>query len=145
MAGPEAQKNYRLEIIPNEEAILSTDELESLLEPGMSPPDFIDKEAELDFIRKHKSFLEAFKNELIEFLNKRTELFSGEESSQKCFPEDVYSHDVELIEEVPHMSARPFPVSGIRLQQLKADIGELVKNGILSPGDSPFTSPVFYV
>jgi hypothetical protein len=28
VAGPEAQKNYRLEIVPNEEAILSTDELE---------------------------------------------------------------------------------------------------------------------
>jgi hypothetical protein len=111
----------------------------------MSPPDFIDKKAELDFIRKHKTFPEAFKNEFIEFLNKRTELFSGEEFSQKCFPEEVYSHDVELIEEVPYMSARPFPVSGIRLQQLKADIGELVKSGILSPGDSPFTSPVFYV
>ncbi len=38
VAGPEAQKNYRLEIVPNEEAILSTDELENLLEPGMSPP-----------------------------------------------------------------------------------------------------------
>ncbi len=143
MAGPEAQKNYTLEIAPNDEAILSTDELKNLLEPGMSPPDIIDKEAELDFIRNHKSFPEPFKNEFIEFLEKRPELFSGEEFSQKCFPEEFYSHDVELIEEVPHMSARPFPVSGIRLQQLKADNGELVKNGILSPGDSPVTSPVF--
>ncbi len=67
VAGPEAQRNYTLEIAPNDEAILSTDELENLLEPGMSPPDFIDKEAELDFIRNHKSFPEAFKGEFIEF------------------------------------------------------------------------------
>ena len=43
------------------------------------------------------------------------------------------------------MSSRPFPVSGIRLNQLKTDINNLVKNGVLTPGDSPFTSPIFYV
>ncbi|WP_371068090.1 hypothetical protein, partial [Salmonella enterica] len=43
------------------------------------------------------------------------------------------------------LSSRPFPVSGIRLKQLKADIDQLVANGVLSPGDSEFSSPLFYV
>jgi hypothetical protein len=72
-------------------------------------------------------------------------LFSGEEFSKKHFPQDVYEHDVELIEDIPQLSSRPFPVSGIRLSQLKDDINELCKNGVLSPGDSPYTSPMFYV
>jgi hypothetical protein len=50
-----------------------------------------------------------------------------------------------LIEPVPHLSSRPFPVSSIRLSQLKEDINELVKNRVLSPGDFPYTSPMFYV
>jgi hypothetical protein len=31
------------------------------------------------------------------------------------------------------------------LSQLKEDIKDLCKNGVLSPGDSPYTSPMFYV
>ncbi len=48
-------------------------------------------------------------------------------------------------EDIPQLSSRPFPVSGIRLSQLKDDIKELCANGVLSPGDSPYTSPMFYV
>ncbi len=54
-------------------------------------------------------------------------MFSGEEFSKKHFPREVYEHDVELIEDIPQLSSRPFPVSGIRLSQLKDDIKELCK------------------
>jgi len=64
-------------------------------------------------------------------------LFSGEEFSKIHFPREVNEHDVELIEDIPQLSSRPFPVSGIRLSQLKDDIKELCANGVLSPGDSP--------
>ncbi len=90
-------------------------------------------------------FWPPVKDELIEFFDKRAKLFSGTEFSKDHFPKEIYSHDVELIEDVHSLSSRPFPVSGIRLVQLKQDIDDLVKNGVLSPGDSPFTSPIFYV
>ena len=136
-----------LKFLENGEVVESTAELEALLEPGFSPPNFIDKETELNFIKTHKNFPEEFKGRFIEFLEKRPSLFSGEEFSKKCFPKEEYSHDVELINEneIPQLNSRPFPVSGIRLNQLRSDINELVKNGILSPGDSEFTSPIFYV
>ncbi len=121
------------------------EELENSLEPGFNPTGIIDKEAELNFIREHPRIPDEFKDELIEFFDKRAKLFSGTEFSKDHFPKEVYSHDVELIEDVHSLSSRPFPVSGIRLVQLKQDIDDLVKNGVLSPGDSPFTSPIFYV
>ena len=34
---------------------------------------------------------------------------------------------------------------GIRLHQLKSMINDMVKNGVLEPGDSEFLSPVFFV
>jgi len=82
---------------------------------------------------------------LITFLDSREKLFRGEKFSKECFPRSVYEHDVELSEELTHLTSRPFPCSGIRLSQLKADINELVKNGVLSPGDSNFTSPCVYM
>ena len=127
-------------------AVCSTDELEELLEPGFSSPTLIDKESELNFVRQHSKIPERFKEDFVQFLDKRSELFSGEEFSSKHFPKDKYMHDVELIDPNTHsMNSRPFPCSGIRLQQLKSDIDDLVKNGVLSPGDSSFTSPIFYV
>ncbi len=144
VSSPE-QKEYELNLTEGGEAVISTTELENSLEPGMSPPNYIDKKAELDFIRNHPTIPEEYKSEFISFLEERAELFSGEEFSKKHFPRDVYEHDVELIEDIPQLSSRPFPVSGIRLSQLKDDINELCKNGVLSPGDSPYTSPMFYV
>ena len=130
----------------NDGAVHCTDELENMLEPGFSSSTIIDKENELEFVRQHSKIPERFKKEFIKFLDERSELFSGDEFSSKHFPKAKYQHDVELIDENTHsMSSRPFPCSGIRLQQLKADIDDLVKNGVLSPGDSPFTSPIFYV
>ena len=79
-------------------------------------------------------------------MDKRATLFSGEEFSTSHFPREISEHDVELIDNsVNNLFSKPFPCSGIRLQQLRADIDDLVKNGVLSPGDSPFTSPIFYV
>ncbi len=78
------------------------------------------------------------------FLDERSDLFAGEEFSKNHFPRTVFEHDVELNDNsITNLSSRPFPCSGIRLQQLKTDINALVKQGVLSPGDSAFTSPIF--
>ncbi len=73
-------------------------------------------------------------------------MYSGDEFSEKCFPPDVFLHDVELIDPTtPGLHAKPYPCTGIRLPQLKATISDLEKSGVLVKGDSEFTSPVFYV
>ena len=82
VSSPE-QKEYELNLTEGGDAVISTTELENLLEPGMSPPSYIDKKAELDFIRNHPTILEEYKNEFISFLEERAELFSGEEFSKK--------------------------------------------------------------
>ena len=82
VSSPE-QKEYELNLTEGGDAVISTTELENLLEPGMSPPNYIDKKAELDFIRNHPTILEEYKNEFISFLEERAELFSGEEFSKK--------------------------------------------------------------
>jgi hypothetical protein len=63
------------------------------------------------------------------------------------FPEEIYTHDIEFLDEskTKELYARPYPISGIRAEQLKTTIDELVKNDILEPSDSPFVSPVFFV
>ena len=43
------------------------------------------------------------------------------------------------------LKSKPFPCSGIRLQQLKDAIYDLVDNKVLEPGDSEYTSPCFFV
>jgi hypothetical protein len=82
VSSPE-QKEYELNLTEGGDAVISTTELENLLEPGMSPPSYIDKKAELDFIRNHPTILEEYKNEFISFLEEQAELFSGEEFSKK--------------------------------------------------------------
>jgi hypothetical protein len=82
VSSPE-QKEYELNLTEGGDAVISTTELENLLEPGMSPPNYIDKKAELDFIRNHPTILEEYKNEFISFLEEQAELFSGEEFSKK--------------------------------------------------------------
>ena len=75
-------------------------------------------------------------------------MYAGDEFSKDHFPESVQCHeyDVELIDPtINSLNSRHFPCSGIRLQQLKTDIDSLVQQGVLTPGDSPFTSPCFYV
>jgi hypothetical protein len=52
---------------------------------------------------------------------------------------------VELLTPLTGLHNKPFPCSGIRLEQLKDTISELVKNKVLEEGDSNFTSPVFFV
>ena len=136
------------EVSPDEsgEPILDSQFLaESALEPGINSPSFVDKDAEILFVSQHKDIPQKYKKELIDFLLARENLFSGEEFSKDSFPPDKYSHDVELVDDLKSLSSRPFPVSGIRLAQLKEDIAALVANGVLSPGDSSFTSPCFYV
>ncbi len=123
----EEVKNVSLKSIENN---LEMEKLEEKLEPGFGPTKIISKETELQFIKDHPSIPEEMKADFIEFLSEREELFSGTEFSKKHFPADKYQHDVELLEPLTHLSSRPFPVAGIRLQQLKDDIEELVKNGI---------------
>jgi hypothetical protein len=82
VSSPE-QKEYELNLTEGGDAVISTTELENSLEPGMSPPNYIDKKAELDFIRNHPTILEEYKNEFISFLEEQAELFSGEEFSKK--------------------------------------------------------------
>ena len=132
-------QNYEKELVLTEELI------EQNLEPGFNSPCKVDKNKELTFIKEHKKIPEKFKNELIEFLSQREKLFSGNEFSEECFPRDRYEHDVELTTPITGLHSKYFPVSGIRLAQLKEDINSLVENGVLTPGDSPFTSPCFYV
>ena len=115
------------------------------LEPGIEPMKIIDKSTELDFIRTNVDIPEEFKQDLISFLEKIPDLYSGPEFSSKIFPEDIFLHDVELTTNLSGLHSRAFPVSGIRLTQLRENIDEMVKNKVLIPGDSPFTSPVFFV
>ncbi|MFO0003074.1 MAG: hypothetical protein ACK559_18270, partial [bacterium] len=100
VSAPE-EKEYELKLTEGGDAVISTTELENLLEPGISPANFIDKKAELDFIRNHPTIPEEYKEEFISFLEERADLFSGEEFSKKHFPREVYEHDVELIEDIP--------------------------------------------
>ncbi len=96
-------------------------EIEDLLEPGfeLGGVNIIDKNAELDHIRKHPNIPENLKPKLLDFLEQNPELFSGEEFSTKHFPSEIYEHDVELTQPLAELKAKPFPCSGIRLQQLK--------------------------
>ncbi len=68
VSAPE-QKEYELKLTEGGDAVISTTELENLLEPGISPANFIDKKAELDFIRNHPTIPEEFKDEFISFLD----------------------------------------------------------------------------
>jgi hypothetical protein len=78
------QKEYELNLTEGGDAVISTTELENLLEPGMSPPNYIDKKAELDFIRNHPTIPEEYKSEFISFL------FSAQNCSQgKSFPKNT--------------------------------------------------------
>lgn len=122
-------------------------DLENILEPGLLyGGKTISKQAELDVIKQHKNIPDQLKDRLLSCLNEIPELFSGAEFSKDCFPEDVYVHDVELKDNAPtELTSRPFKLTGIRAQQLKENISEMVRDGILKPGDSEFTSPIFYV
>ena len=135
-----------VEVSPDDsgEPILDDTSLDEL-EPGFVSPTWVDKDAELLSIWNSETIPQKHKKKLVDFLLARESLFSGEEFSKETFPEHLYQHDVELSDPIKGLASRPFPVSGIRLTQLKADIAELVRTGVLSPGDSPFTSPVFYV
>jgi hypothetical protein len=137
----------KIEIVPTVSLTSLEDDqlLEELLEPGMSTKS-VDMETELDFIRTHISIPEKCKNKIVECLTKIPKLFSGQEFSDVSFPPEIYSHDIEFLDDVPkEMYSKPFPVSGIRLQQLKETIQDLVTNNVLKSGDSEYVSPCFFV
>jgi len=90
----------------------------------------IDKAEELKYVKEHKNITEHLKPKLLDFLEQNAELFSGEEFSDKTFPKEIYSHDVELTSDLSELKAKPFPCSGIRLAQLKGQIYELVKQKV---------------
>ena len=73
------------------------------------------------------------------------DLYSRYEFSDKTVPEELYVHDVEFHDELNSLNSCPYPVSGIRLNQLKLTIDDVVKNKILLPGDTVPVSPVFFV
>jgi hypothetical protein len=105
----------------------------------------VDKEKELDSICNHPYIPEDHKVDLIAFLEKHLDLYSGAEFLKKHFPREAYEYDVELMQPLNELCARLFPVSGIHHEQLKEIIKELCDDEILKPGDSNFVSPVFYV
>jgi hypothetical protein len=122
-------------------------ELEELMEPGFNiTGKLIDKNKELDFIRKHPKIPDKNKKDLISCLELLPDLYSGSEFSKKSFPPEIYCHDIDFVGDAPkEMSCKAFPVSDIRLQQLKETIYEMCKNGILKEGDSEIVSPCFHV
>ena len=104
----------------------------------------ISKEKEIEYIKNHPNILKQYKQKLTEFLKTVPDLYSGEEFSKEAFP--GYKHDIELIDKsISELRAKPYPAQGIRLHQLKSMINDMVKNGVLEPGDSEFLSPVFFV
>ena len=79
-------------------------------------------------------------------LDEIPDLYSGTEFSEKPFPENVYQHDIELLDNAPtELTAKPYKLAGIRLDQLKATIQDMIDNKILEPGDSNYVTPVFFV
>jgi len=100
-------------------ALENEQELEELLEPGFVFSNaIIEKEEQLNFIKNLSHVSNESKHQLLEALGKIPSLYSGEEYSDKVFPENIYIHDVELIPGAPtELTAKPFRVSGIRLEQ----------------------------
>jgi hypothetical protein len=43
------------------------------------------------------------------------------------------------------LHSKPYPISGIRTEQLKVTLDELCKNGVIERGDSSYVSPVFFI
>jgi len=122
-------------------------QFEDLLEPGISfDPKVISKDIELNFIRKHPKLTDKNKKKLIDCLEKIPDLYSGSEFSETPFPPEIYQHDIELLDGAPtELTAKPYKLSGIRLDQLKATIQDMVDNKVLEPGDSNYVTPVFFV
>jgi hypothetical protein len=137
----------KIEVMPtiNKATIDDDTLLEELLEPGMST-NIIDKDTELDFIKNHTSIPDKCKGKILACLEKIPKLFSGQEFSEVSFPPEVFQHDIEFLDGAPkELYTKPYPVSGIRLEQLKETIQDLIKNNVLVPGDSEFVSPCFFV
>ena len=105
------------------------EDLESI-EPGIEiTGTVLEKDKELDFIRSHPRIPEQYKKQLIDCLEKIPDLYSGKEFFKRHVPKELYEHDVEFTEEKKvELNARPYKASGIRLEQLKACVDEMVKN-----------------
>jgi Reverse transcriptase (RNA-dependent DNA polymerase)/RNase H-like domain found in reverse transcriptase/Integrase zinc binding domain/Integrase core domain len=124
-------------------------ETEEISEPGFNVKIGIKKETkmedELAFIINNSDIPEKYREDLIVTLKEIPNLYSGKEFSEIPFPGDIYKHDIEFTEDIKELYARPFPISGIRSEQLKETLEELCANGVLEPGDSPYVSPVFFI
>jgi len=86
-----------------------------------------------------------YMDRLISFLREHPAVFSGEEFSDRYYPEELYTHQIELNTNLPELTARPYPAAGIHLDQLKCAIAEQISNGVLIVKDSPTVSPCFFV
>jgi hypothetical protein len=103
-------------------------------------------ENELQFVKNHKKVPPLFKEKIIEHLRKMPNLYSGNEFSEVPIPPTVYVHNVEFIDEKAcALNAKPYKMAGIRSEQLKECLDDMVQNNILVPGDSTTVSPVFFV
>jgi hypothetical protein len=103
-------------------------------------------ENELQFVKNHKKIPPHFKEQIIEHLRKMPNLYSGNEFSEIPVPSTVYEHDVEFIDEKTCiLDAKPYKIAGIRSEQLKDCLLDMVENNILVSGDSSTVSPVFFV
>ena len=111
-----------------------SERLEKMLDPGIPIFDNTTQntEEELQFIKDSKDIPEKYKKDLLKHLRTIPELYSGSVYGSKSFPPEIYTHDVEFLDEqkTKQLPARPFPCSGIRLEQLKFAIGKLEKEEI---------------
>jgi hypothetical protein len=141
---------HKLEIITDPRSICDN-EFEEIMSTGYTEEmqkggKIIDKESELNFLKNDKHVPDSEKQELIKFLDKYPDLYSGAEFNPVSFPTSVFEHDIEMIDDAPHfISSDAYKTAGIRLEQLRETIDDMVTNGILIKGDSAFVSPVFYV
>ena len=117
------------------------------MEPGytVGGPSIINMDEELEFVENCADIPGNLKPRLISFLREHPAVFSGEEFSDRCYPENLFKHHIELNTDLPELTARPYPAAGIRLDQLKSAIQEQIDNGVLIEKDSPTVSPCFFV
>jgi hypothetical protein len=103
-------------------------------------------ENELDFVIKSKEIPEKYKETLIDTLKEIPSLYSGKDFSEVPFPPEIYTHHIDFYQDdLKELHSKPYPISGIRAEQLKVTLDELCKNGFIERGDSSYVSPVFFI
>ena len=64
--------------------------------------------------------------------------------NEKTFPSEIHQHDIELLPGAPtELVSKPFRLSGIRLEQLRDCINEMVNRGLLIKAILHIVHPYF--